>query len=277
MLNASVRSITDEYRLQATWLASSHAATSNFVPTNCSRSHCVERRQDDPRTLTFNHMKRCSTAKTTTNNDANDKRFPTLSLQSSEPCMKSVDKTYPDQDSISTLAFPVCQQCGLPLQPGWKGTNVVKISCVHLQRGSSKTRVRRVRRRRLAAKLRAQKDSSILPPRAPPKNRLIVQCGLCTFRNSLPGNPKPKKFKHMRKDSDQKGKRQSSKVIKGRASVESTKHNSTGTAQFVRLPEDSSRNLPSVSKPATTLAAAAGKKKKIKKTNLMDFLSSLND
>ena len=268
MSDASARSVTDEYRLQATWLASSHAAVSNFVLTN-SRTHHVERR-DDPRTLVFDHMKRCGTT-------SDEKQLSTLSLPSHEPKMIYLDKITLGRNLESILTFPVCGDCGSPLQPGWKGTHVVKLGRMQPRDGSSRTQTRRARRRRLEAKVRAQKDSSLPPPRPPAKNRFILQCGLCASRNSLPGNPKPKKPKYIRKQSDQKGKKQSSTMIKGRISAQPPKHKSTGTAQFVRLPEDSPRSLPSATKPATTLAAAGGKKKKVKKTNLMDFLSSLND
>lgn len=281
MMNASsAQHVTDEYRLQAMWLASSQ---STRTTTTAGRHDDNEPRPrdagDDPPRWTLDYMKRRCTIMI-----GNTEDNPTLTIHSDEPNM-SVEMASPHEGqqqaaSSTGLTFPVCRECGLPLQAGWKGTQVVKVDRYNNNQRLSRAQARRARRRRLHARVRAQKDPSLPSVPVPPKNRLVLECGLCTSRNAFAGNPKPKKThtKNRRNDAKQKKKKQSLTKIKEKGSVKPpSKHKDPDKAQFVRLPEDAAFRRPSATKPATTLTAAAGKKKKIKKTNLTDFLSSLND
>ena len=286
-----------EYRLHAAWLASSsHARPELLVTATTSPSRDI----DSPQSLTFAYMKRKNNQASRMNNEAVDQllksdstqeiRTTMLTLGSPDPeiILQLDDNSNPRGNIASAVTLPLCRHCFAPLQAGWKGTTVVK-TIPGEAHNLSKTQARRARRRRRDAKQGAV-------PRY--QNRLQLACGTCTQRHAIPGkvkrkrqiNKQEKKTKRSVKSSKKGSTTATAAATTGQSLVSLNQpdrrkraaadaHNNNNAA-FVPLPDSSpARTMTGVARPKgpQTLAAAAGKKKKIKKTNLMDFLSSLNN
>ena len=142
----ALQASTEDYRRQACWLAS------NFI-------HKRSEGQPSPAAaeLTREHLQRQLPA-TTSAADAQNH----ITLAASAPQIDSnVDKS-----STTSLKFPVCTQCGAPLQAGWQGTTVVQTLS------------------------RKRKGSKTTPPL---KNDLILECGTCHAHEKFPGAPVKKR------------------------------------------------------------------------------------
>ena len=329
--------LTDEYRLQALWLTTSSNANgpdcdddshddgnnnnnnncNNEIPAKTNNTTIFGLNDGSPQAWTRRYlMKGISSFHDGDNVGDDDEykqthtRIKMITATQNHPAISFAKDTTNNKPSLS---FPLCRDCGAPLQPGWNGCHVVALTASSLTSAKAgtarhkdanvKTRARRQRRQRLKETIQAKQqqqqkqqkhgNATHGSSRQPVKNHLILQCGFCTTRLALPGNPKKRKRCTYDKSAEQSAttsryRNTNKKKKKGQLKQEKGNEGSTLEGQFVKLPPKEpplkmAAAIPSSTasfrskKPPTTLAAAAGKKKKPKKSNLMEFLTSLND
>jgi hypothetical protein len=172
--------------------------------------------------------------------------------------------------TASSLGFPLCQTCLAPLQPGWNGTKV-KLRSIPTFTTQTRPDHQQVSK---AKKKKAKKVSSveIVAAQAAPST-LLVYCGVCAAVNPFPGDPKkPNKSERQKKAAAKTTAQKTSS--KEKATVKASQRKKPASSSFIQLPPPA--HLGQKKRIPTTLALG-GKKKKKQKTNLMNFLSSLND